>query len=188
MESSSTSPTPDEAAAALRQADSAGSALAGGLLLPSHFYSSIGAATAVQIGTASAVIANNNGWGMGVAVAGVLAQFCVGGIQIARFRSLNGVRVRGFESRVVGGTAITTSTVYGLSLGGTFWAAAMDRWWLVPAFAVLGGLGYAAGGRRWWRTYQRDPAANSGGDSAVWLAVLYCALAAGMVALVVGSR
>jgi hypothetical protein len=187
METSGTSPTPDEAATALRQADSAGSALAGGLLLPSHFYSSIGTATAVQIGTAAAALANHNGWGIGVAIAGVLVQFCVGGIQIARFRSLNGVRVRGFESRVVGGTAITTSTFYGLAFGGALWAASMDAWWLVPMFAVLGGLGYAVGGQRWWRTYQRDPAGNSRGDSAVWLIVLYCALVASMVALVIGS-
>jgi len=182
------SPTPDEAAAALQQADFAGSALASGLLLPSHFYSSICTATAVQIGTAAAVLANHNGWGIGVAIAGVLVQFCVGGIQIARFRSLNGVRVRGFESRVVGGTAYTTSTVYGLALGGALWAAAMEAWWLVPVFAVLGGLGFAVGGQHWWRAYQRDPAGSSRGDSAVWLIVLYCAAIVGMGALVIGFR
>jgi hypothetical protein len=187
METPSVSPTPDEAATALSQADSAGSALASGLRLPSHFYSSIGTATAVQIGTAAVGIANHKAWGLGVAIAGVLVQFCVGGIQIARFRSLNGVRVRGFESRVVGGTANTASTVYGLTFGGALWAAFIDAWWLVAVFCVLGGIGYAVGGQRWWRSYQRDPAGNSRGDSAVWLAVLCCAAGAGMVGLVIGS-
>jgi hypothetical protein len=187
METSSTSPTPDEAATALRQAESAGSALAGGLLLPSHFYSSIGTATAVQIGTAALGIASQKAWGIGVAIAGVLVQFCVGGMQIARFRWLNGVRVRGFESRVVFGTANTVSTVYALAFGGAVWAAFIDAWWLVAVFAVLGGVGYAVGGQRWWRAYQRDPAGNSRGDSAVLFAVLLCAAVAGMLALVFGS-
>lgn len=187
METSSVAPTPDDAATALRQADSAGSALASGLRLPSYFYSSIGTATAVQIGTAAVGIANHNAQGLVVAIAGVLVQLCVGGTQIARFRSLNGVRVRGFESRVVGGTANTASTAYGVAFGGALWAAFTDAWWLVAVFSLLGGIGYAVGGQRWWRTYQRDPAANSRGDSAVWLAILGCAAVAGMVALVIGS-
>ena len=188
METSSTSPTPDEAATALRMADSAGSALAGGLQLPSHFYSSMGAATAVQIGTAAAGIARHDGWGLAVAVAGVLAWLVVGGTQIARFRRLNGVRVRGFETRVVGGTANTVSTVYGLAFGGALWAAFFfHAWWPTAVFAVLGGLSYAVASRRWWMTYQRDPAGNSRGDSALWLGVLVCAAVAAMVALVIGA-
>src|SRR4051812_15392310 len=72
METSSAAPTPDEAAAALRQADSAASSTAGALRLPSYFYSSIGTATALQIGTASVGVANHNAWGLAVAVAGVV--------------------------------------------------------------------------------------------------------------------
>jgi hypothetical protein len=187
METSSAFPTPDEAAAALRQADSAASAIAGGLRLPSHFYSSIGTAIALQIGTAAVGIANQNLWGLVVAIAGVVVQFGVGVLQIARFRSLNGVRVRGLETRVVAGTANTVSTAYGLAFGGALWAAFVDAWWLVAVFSVLGGIGYAVAGRDWWRTYQRDPARNSRGDSALWLTVLGCAAAAGVVALVIGS-
>lgn len=187
METSSSAPTPDEAAAALRSADSAGSALADALQLPSHFYSSIGTATAAQIGAAAVGIANQNAWGLGVAIAGVLLQLGVGAIQIARFRSLNGVQVAGFESRVVGGTALTVSTAYVVAFGGALWAAFVHVWWLVALFCVLGGVGYAVGGQRWWRTYQRDPAGNSRGDSAVWLAVLGLVAVAGILALVMSS-
>ncbi len=187
METSSDSPTPDEAATALREADFAGSALAGGLVVPSHFYSSIGTAIAVQIGAAAVGIVNQKVWGMGMAIAGVLVLFCVGRIQIVRFRSLNGVQVRGFESRVVGGTANGTSAVYGLAFGGAWWAALIQAWWLVGVFCVLGGIGYALAGQRWWNTYQRDPAGNSRGDSAVWLALVGCAAVGGLVALVIGS-
>jgi hypothetical protein len=187
METSATVPSPDEAASALREAQTAGSALAGGLLLPAHFYSSIGAATAVQIATAAVGIARQDVWGLGIALAGVLAAFCVGVLQVARFRALNGVRVRGFESRVVGGTATPASLAYGLAFGAALWAAFDDAWWLAAACSVLGGVGYAVAGQRWWAAYQRDPATYSRGDSVMWLTVLGCAAVGGMVALVIGS-
>jgi hypothetical protein len=187
METPSTSPSPEQAASALRAADSAGATLAGGLLLPSHFSGWIGTAAAVQIGTAAEGIYHHNAWGLVVAMAGLLVAFGVGATQIARFRSLNGVRVGGFESRVVGGTANTASTVYGLAFGGALWAAFVDMGWLVGVSSVLGGIGYAMAGRQWWKAYQRDPAGNSRGDSALWLTVLACTGCVGMVALVIGS-
>ena len=85
------------------------------------------------------------------------------------------------------GTAHTVSSAYGLALAGALWAAFEHAWWLVVVFSVLGGIGYAAAGRHWWAGYRRDPASNSGGDSAVWLAVLACVAGAGMVALVIGA-
>ena len=187
METSSTAPTPDEAAAALRQARSAGSTLAGGLVLPSHFYSAIGTAVALQISVAAVGIGQQNAWGTTLAVASLLVALAAGVVQISRFRSLNGVRIRGFESRVVGGTANTTSAVYAIAFGGAVWAALAHAWWVVPVFGVLGGVGYAVFGQRWWDTYQRDPAGNSGGESAVWLAVLGVIALAGMAALAAGS-
>jgi hypothetical protein len=187
METSGISPTPDEAAAALRVAATAGTGLASGLSLPSYLYVSIGAAITVQIGASAVGITAQNAWGLGIVIAGVLILFAVGSIQIRRFRSLNGVRVRGFESRVIGGMANLASTAYGVAFGGALWAAVVEAWWLVAVFSVLGGVGYAVSGQRWWRAYQHDPAANSRGDSAVWLALLALAAGAGMVALAIGS-
>ncbi len=191
METSGTAPTPEEAAAALRDADSAGSALAGRLQLPPHFYGSIGTSTAVQIAAAAVGIARQDTEGLGVAVIGVLIWLCVSGLQIARFRSLNGVRVRGFEGRVVGGTGTVASTAYAMAFGGALWAAFVHSGWLVALFALLGGVGYAVGGRRWWAAYQRDPAGNTGFHSTATLVVLAGVLAgvavAGVLALVLGS-
>jgi hypothetical protein len=187
METSSAAPTPDQAAAALRQADAAASGIASGLQLPSYFHSSLGTATALQIATAAVGAAAHDAWGAATAAAGAVVWIAVGVLQVARFRAYNGARVRGLESRVVAGTANTVSTAYGLAFGGALWAAFAQTWWLVAVFSILGGVGYAVGGLQWWHHYQRDPAGNSRGDSALWLAVLGCAAVLGMVALVVGS-
>ena len=86
MESSEHPITPSEAQAAIADADSARIRLASSLRLPSYFYSSIGAAIAVQIGTGATGIANQETRGMVVLAGGVLVFVLVAAVQLARFR------------------------------------------------------------------------------------------------------
>ena len=179
--------SPAEAAAALAKADSSRTTLTAGLVLPSHFYSSIGAAITVQIATAAVSVSSKSGWYLWVLIAGVAMFLLVGSVQLWRFRTANGVWVAGMASRVVGGTANTASVSYALALVGAMWASLHDLWWLVAICSVLGGVGYVVSGRRWWRAYQDDPAANARAESTLWLAILGCTALVGLVALVIGS-
>ena len=95
----------------------------------------------------------------------------VAGIQLARFRRLNGVWLGGFASRVVLGTATAASVSYAVALGAAIWAAYADRWWLVALWSAVGGAAYALSGSRWMQTYRGDPAAHARGESLAWLAL-----------------
>jgi hypothetical protein len=177
---SSPRPTAAEAAAALTAAETSRAGLAGRIATPSWFFTSMGVVIAVQIATTAAGL----GDGDGVALAVGLALFAiVAGVQLARFRRLNGVWLGGFASRVVLGTGTAASLSYAIALGAAIWAATGGRWWLVALWSVVGGAAYALSGRRWMRTYRADPAVHGRGESLVWLALLVVIAIAGLVVL-----
>ena len=177
---SSPRPTAAEAAAALSAAETSRAGLAGRIVTPSWFFTSMGVVIAVQIATTAAGL----GDGDGVALAVGLALFAiVAGVQLARFRRLNGVWLGGFASRVVLGTGTAASLSYAIALGAAIWAATGAHWWLVALWSVVGGAAYALSGRRWMRTYRADPAVHGRGESLVWLGLLVVVAVAGLVVL-----
>src|SRR5450631_745584 len=186
MENSEPSPTPEDAAAALVEAEASRTHLAGPLALPSFFYAAIGAAVAVQIATTAFTIADDRGCASAIRLGGVALFVLVAAIQLVRFRQLNGVRLGGLASRVVLGTATAASVSYAFAFGASAWAGFNRMWWLVTLCAVAGGAAYALSGRRWWRRYQGDPASHSRGESAGWIAILGAVAVAGLVLLVLG--
>jgi hypothetical protein len=183
MENSEPSPTPEEAAAALVEAEASRTHLAGTLALPSFFYAAIGAAVAVQIATSAFSITDDR-VGAPIRLGGVALFVLVAAIQLLRFRQLNGVRLGGLASRVVLGTATAASISYAFAFGASAWAAFNRMWWLAAVCAVAGGAAFALSGRRWWRRYQGDPASHSRGESAGWIAILGAVAVAGLVLLV----
>ena len=198
MENSEPDPTPEDAAAALVEAEASRTRLAGALVLPSFFYAAIGAAVAVQIATTAFGIPRSNvqgdhfaddrAWAL-AALAGGLALFVlVAAIQLTRFRQLNGVWLGGLASRVVFGNDAAASTAYVVAFGASLWAGFEGIRWLVALCAIAGGAAYALSGRRWWRTYQGDPASHSRGESAGLIAILGALAVAGVVLLVLLSR
>src|SRR3954447_5699215 len=188
METSGSWPTPDEAAAALRDAGAARDQLSHRLTLPSWFHSSIGLAIAVQTATLAVGVSDQSSAGIALAVAGLVPFVLVAALQLVRFRRLNGVWVGGLASRVVFGGDAAVSTAHLLGMGAAIWAAFEERWWLVGLCAIAGGLGYAVGGVRWMRSYRGDPAAHSRGESVLLLVALAVPLVGGAVLLVVGAR
>ena len=198
MENSEPDPTPEDAAAALVEAEASRTRLAGALVLPSFFYAAIGAAVAVQIATAAFGIPRSNvqgdhfaddrAWAL-AALAGGLALFVlVAAIQLTRFRQLNGVWLGGLASHVVFGNDAAASTSYVVAFGASLWSGFEGIWWLVALCAVAGGAAYALSGLRWWRKYQGDPASHSRGESAGLIAILGALAVAGVVLLVVLGR
>ena len=174
---SSPRPTAAEAAAALSAAETSRAGLAGRIVTPSWFFTSMGVVIAVQIATTAAGL----GDGDGVALAAGLALFAiVAGVQLARFRRLNGVWLGGFASRVVLGTGTAASLSYAIALGAAIWAATGAHWWLVALWSVVGGAADALSGRRWMRPYRADPAAHGRGESLVWLGLLVVVAVAGL--------
>ena len=161
--------TAAEASAALLDAEAARATLAGRIVTPSWFFASMGVAIAVQIATTAAGLGDGAPW---LVVAGLAVFAAVAGVQLARFRRVNGVWLGGFASRVVLGTATAASVVLRRrarrgDLGGV-------RRPLVARGAVVGG------GRRGVRAqrppvdaqYRGDPAAHARGESLAWLALV----------------
>src|ERR1039457_7258440 len=159
MENSEPDPTPEDAAAALVEAEASRTRLAGALVLPSFFYAAIGIAVAVQIATTAFTIADDRWWALAI-------------------------RLGGLASRVVFGTAPAASISYVLAFGASAWAGFNRMWWLVAVCPVAGGAAYALSGLRWWRRYQGDPASHSRGESAGLIAILGALAVAGVVLLV----
>jgi hypothetical protein len=175
---------PSDPAADLAAADSARRRLASALRLPSWFHTSLGAAIAVQIGTAGYGLSGAGGPRPAVLAAGLVLFLGVAAIQLARFRRLNRVRVDGLSSRVVLGTSPRSSLAYSAGFAAALWGALAEQWWLVPVAAAAGGLGYAVSARLWWRDYLLDPAAHARGESRATLALVGGAALAGAAALV----
>jgi hypothetical protein len=191
METSSGSPTPGEASAAIADAEAGRTALAHHIVVPHGFFLSLGVSIALQIGTTAAGLAagvtSDELWGWLLLAAGWLAFLAVSAVQLLRFRKQNGVWLGGLASRVVGGTGTAASISYTAALGGATWAAFTDAWWLVPVCSIAGGVAYALSGMAWVRTYRADPAAHGRGESALWLAVLVVLAVSLLVLLVLQS-
>lgn len=183
MESRST--TPDEAALALDAAEASRARLARRLEVPSAFFTSIGAAIAVQIASAAVGISEQSARGLLLLLAGGAAFAVTAALQLARFRRRNGVWLAGLASRVVLGTATTASAVYVAALGAALWAAFSGAWWFVVAASIVGGVGYGLCGRRWLRVYRGDPEAHGRPESTAWLSLVALAALAGLVGLVI---
>ncbi|RNL62050.1 hypothetical protein EFK50_09495 [Nocardioides marmoriginsengisoli] len=187
METSPARPTPEEAAAVLRDAEESRDRLAEDLVLPPYFHASIGASIVAQIVTGAVGIARQDGAGMRLVVLGLVVFYAVGAAQLFAFRRRNGVWLGGLMSRVVFGTATLASTVYALAFGAAVWAAFADLWWVVAICAVVGGAGYVVSGVRWMRTYRSDPARHGRGESLLMVVLLVLSSVVLGVLLVIGS-
>ena len=119
--------------------------------------------------------------------AGLAVFAAVAGVQLSRFRRVNGVWLGGFASRVVLGTATAASLSYALALGAAIWAAFDERWWLVALWSVLGGAAYALSGGRWMRTLPCRPGRHARGESFAWLALVVAAAIGGLAMLVLNA-
>ena len=184
MESTPPRPTAREASAALLDAEAARATLADRIATPSWFFASLGVAIAVQIGMTAVGLGDDAPW---LIVGGLVAFAAVAAVQLARFRRINGVWLGGFASRVVLGSATTTSVAYAVALGAAIWAATGDRWWLVALWSAVGGAAYALGGRRWMRRYRGDPAAHARGESVGWIALVTAAAIGGFALLLLNA-
>jgi hypothetical protein len=177
-------PTAAEASAALSDAEASRAALARGIAMPSWLFSSIGAAIAAQIATTAVGFGAGAPW---LVIVGLLPFVAVAGVQLVRFRRLNGVWLGGFASRVVLGTGTIASVSCTAALGAAIWAAYGSRWWLVALCSLAGGGAYVYSGRRWLRTYRAEPAVHGRGESAAWLAALSVAAVAGLALLLINA-
>src|SRR3954468_4736377 len=144
MESKPLHPTPEEALAALRDAEATRASLVDRIAMPSWFFASMGVAIAAQIGAVAVGLGDKHALDAGevatpwLAVAGVAMFAAVAVVQLARFRRLNGIWLGGFASRVVLGTATAASLSYPVALGAAIWAAYGERWWLVALWSQGG--------------------------------------------------
>ena len=178
MESTPQHPDAAEASTALSNAEASRTTLARRVTTPSWFFSSIGAAVAVQIASLAAGVGATSPGALAALVAGIVALAAVAGVQLSRFRRLNGVWLSGFLSRVVLGTGALASASYAVASVAAILAAFGAHWWLVAIWSMLGGAGYALSGRRWLSDYRAEPARRAR-ESAVWLvAMTVVALAA----------
>src|SRR5690349_294750 len=111
MESQPRRPTAEEASTALLDAEATRANLADRIATPSWFFLSMGVAIAAQIATVAVGLGDADTLDAGevgalwLVGAGVALFAAVAGVQLARFRRLNGVWLGGFASRVVLGSA-----------------------------------------------------------------------------------
>src|SRR3954447_5635427 len=186
MESKPHRPTAEEASAALLDAEATRATLADRIATPSWFFVSLGVAIAAQIATIAVGLGDKHALDAGevatpwLVAAGVAVFAAVAGVQLARFRRLNGVWLGGFVSRVVLGSATAASVSYPVALAAAIWAAYGERWWLVALWSLVGGAAYALSGPRWMHTYRGDPAAHAPGESLAWLALVTAAAVGGL--------
>ena len=183
MESNSVHQDPGDPRSVLAAADQARQRLAAGLRLPAGLHPALGAAVAVQLGTAAYGTAAHTASGLVVAMAGVAVFLGAAVLALSQFRRVNGVRVDGLASQVALGAGATPALVYAAAFGAATWAAFESRWWLVGVAAVAGGAGYALAVLRWWHAYRHDPARHAGGASPRMLAVLAALACLGLAAL-----
>ena len=184
MESKPHRPTAAEASAALLDAEATRATLADHIATPSWFFASMSLAIAAQIATIASGLGGDAPWLM---AAGLAVFAAVAGVQLARFRRLNGVWLGGFARRVVLGTATAASVSYTVAVAAAIWAAYGDHWWLVALWSAVGGAAYALSGRRWMHSYRGDPAAHASGESLAWLALLIAAALGGLAMLLLNA-
>src|ERR671934_473580 len=163
MESKPHRPTAEEASVALLDAEATRATLADHIATPSWFFVSMGVAIAAQIATVAVGLGDKHALDAGevdtpwVVAAGVAVFVALAGVQLARFRRLNGVWLGGFVSRVVLGGASAASVSYPIALGAAIWAAYGERWWLVALWSLAGGAASAPRGRPWMPPYPPRP-------------------------------
>ena len=177
------SPVATEASAWLNDAEASRAALARGIKTPSWFFTSIGAAIAAQIATMAVGLADPSPWTLAALAGGIAVLVAMAGVQLSRFRQLNGIWLGGLLSRVVLGTETLASVAYGVAAGGAILAAFYTQWWLVISWSIIGGTAYALSGCRWLRSYRSAPAAHARGESLAWLALITVAALAGLALL-----
>lgn len=180
MESMST-PTPDEAAALLADADDSAVHWARGLTLPRFFHTSIGVAIAAQTASAAYGIAVDTPRARWALVGGLALFAAVAAVQLLRFRRHNGVWVQGLVDRVVLGGGQLSSTAYLFAFAMAVWAGFGGRWWLVGLLAVAGGGLYAWAGSRWWQAFQERPVTYATGLTRGWTILAVAVAAVGTV-------
>ncbi|MFB6724268.1 hypothetical protein ACFCV3_29085 [Kribbella sp. NPDC056345] len=181
-------PDPVAAAAALDDLHRSQARLAAGLRLPSGFYLTIGLAISATIFLFARGLAAGSEQVPLLLLAGLAVFAVVAGIQVLRFRRLNGALVWSLVSQVVLGKAALSSLAYAAALAGAVWAGYAGNWWLTALCAAAGGAGYVAGGMRWMRQYRAEPQLNGGGGEMAWWVAAVCALVVAGVVLLVGSR
>ena len=174
-----------EASAALNAAEASRAKLAQRVATPSWFFTSIGAAIAAQIASLAVGVGATSPETLAALVAGIVALAAVAGVQLARFRRLNGVWLGGFLSRVVLGTGGLASASYAVASVAAILAAFGAHWWLVAIWSAIGGAAYALSGRRWLSVYRAEPASHAQAESAVWIAVMTVAALAGLALLLI---
>jgi hypothetical protein len=185
MENMRKHPDAAEASTALSEAEASRAALAQHVTTPSWFFTSIGAAIAVQIGSLAVGVGATSPGTLAALVAGIVALAAVAGWQLARFRRLNGVWLGGFLSHVVLGTSSLASASYALASVAAILAAFDAQWWLVAIWSTIGGAAYALSGRRWLRAYRAEPARHAQAESALQLAVMTAAALAALALLLI---
>jgi len=176
-------PSAGEASAALNDAEAARATLAQSTKMPPWFFASIGAAIAVQIASTAVGVADPSSSTLAALASGIAVLVAVAGVQLARFRQLNGVRLGGLLSRVVLGTGTLASASYAVAAVAAILGAFDKQWWLVATASIIGGALYALNGRRWLRAYRTEPALHARGESLTWLALLTVAALAGLALL-----
>ena len=184
----SMSATPHDAAADLAAAEAARDRLTERLRMPAWFYTTLGAATAVQIGGAAYGLSGDAGGPRLFALlGGALVFLATAFLLLRRFRSLNRVRVDGVLSKAIMGTSVRSSLAEVVGLAAAVWAAMEGLWWLAGLASVAGGAAYAVSARLWWLDYQRDPVASARGMSRGILVLVCLAALLGLgVLLAVG--
>ncbi|MFI5735689.1 hypothetical protein ACIA49_36600 [Kribbella sp. NPDC051587] len=181
-------PDPAEAAAALDDLHRSQTKLAAGLRLPSGFYTTIGLAISATIFLFARGLAAGPEQAPLTLVAGLVVFGVVAGLQVLRFRRLNGALVGSMVSQVVLGKGTLSSVIYAAALAGAVWAGYVGSWWLSALCALAGGAGYVASGMRWMRQYRADPQLyGRGGEMAWWVSAVLGLVVAGSI-MVVGSR
>jgi len=170
--------------ASLRDAELARDELAGSVVFPRGHDLAIGAAVTVQVATTALGLAVDQAWARWALAGGVVLFGVVAAAQLWRFARLNGVRIGGFASKVVFGSAATASFGYAIAMVVAYAAAARDVWWLTGLAAVGGGLVYVLSGRRWLQGYRHEPARLGAAESTLWVALVVALAVAGLVLLV----
>jgi hypothetical protein len=176
-------PSAAEASVALHEAEGARATLARSTRIPSWFFASIGAAIAVQIASMAVGLADPSPWKLTALACGIAILGAVAGVQLSRFRQINGIRLGGLVSRVVLGTGTFASVSYAVAATAAIVGAFDERWWLVATASIIGGALYALNGSRWLRAYRTEPALHARGDSPAWLAFLTIVALAGLALL-----
>lgn len=182
MESKDDRPSPDDLAGDLARAEAARDAFARKVTVPPGLLLWLGLGIAVQIAGAALVWLP---YGFIFTIVGALTYVVIAVLLLRWFERVNGAKLGGFVSRVLGGTATSASVIYLMALAGALWAGYVGAWGVAAICAIAGGAGFAACGARWIRTYRAAPASNARGESTLVLVAMGIVAACGAVLLLV---